>query len=389
MAPTRPKSKKRSAKHAEKRAAMVAKRPSDSQAANPRQLLTDATLKLQQGDPEAAAKIAQASIENIGADGRYAGACLSLLGQIHVELGEIDQARAYFAQSVELDQDGALPDELGGGPEKFLWLAQLSEEGGLDSVNWFERGAAVLRRQIQSMTDDLEKLPKTKDLQEASINEKKRRLADALCAVAEVYMTDLSWEEDAEQRCEALITEASLLAPDMPEAWQTLANVRISQSRIEDAQAALERSLELWKDLSPEDPAIPPFPTRVSLVRLLIEVEKEEIAYEVAVRMLDEDDTSVEVSYLGGFALYTLGEKARKQNVNDEESWKSAWVASRRWLTSCLRLFEAQEYEDDKLGEHAKELLGSLVSEIGEAPEDEEDDWADSDGDDDEDEEMQ
>ncbi len=89
------------------------------------------------------------------------------------------------------------------------------------------------------------------------ISEKKRRLADTLCAVAEVYMTDLSWEEDAEQRCEALVTEASLLAPDMAEAWQTLANVRISQARTEEARAALQRSLDLWKDLPPDDPAIP------------------------------------------------------------------------------------------------------------------------------------
>ncbi len=50
-----------------------------------------------------------------------AGACLSILGQIYVELGDIDnKARRYFLEAVEADEDAALPDEIGGGPEKFL-----------------------------------------------------------------------------------------------------------------------------------------------------------------------------------------------------------------------------------------------------------------------------
>ncbi len=394
MAPTRPKSKKRSAKDLEKRSALLVKKAgSQPQTVNPRQLLSDATLKLQQGDAEAASKIAKTALEHVGADGRYAGACSSLLGQIHVELGDIDEARRYFLQAVEADEDDTLPDETSGGPEKFLWLAQLSEDGGQDSVTWYERGAAALRKQIQTLTDGLANLPQTRDLQEAVISEKKRKLADALCAVVEVYMTDLSWEEDAEQRCEALVTEACLMAPDMPETWQTVANVRISQARAEDARAALDRSLDLWKDLPPDDPAIPPFPTRVSLVRLLAEVAMEETAYEVADRMLQEDDTSVEVAYLGGFALYALGERRKAQAAGGDESWKNSWRSSRGWLSNCLGLFEAQEYEDEQLGEHAKELLESIKAELGEAEGDDDgwedvDDGEEEDGDEDEDEEM-
>ncbi|KAH8889507.1 hypothetical protein GQ53DRAFT_748208 [Thozetella sp. PMI_491] len=386
MAPTRPKSKKNGARKADKRAALLAKKAgSDAQIVNPRQLLADATFKLQQGDPEGAAKIAKTAFEQIGPDGRHSGACLTLLGQIHVELGEIDQARGYFLQAIETDEDDAMPDEISGGPERFLWLAQLSEEGGQDSVTWFERGATALRKQIQSLTDGMANLPQTRDLQEAVIREKKNKLGETLCAVAEVYMTDLSWEEDAEQRCEALITEAGLVAPDMPETWQTVANVRISQSRLEDARAALDRSLNLWKDLPPDDQAIPPFPTRVSLLRLLVEVGKEETAYEVADRMIQEDDTSVEVAYLGGFAMHNLGETGRTQEPGDEETWKAAWRSSRRWLSNCLRLFEAQGYEDEQLGEHAKELLELISTELGEGSEDD-GDWEDTDGGEDEDE---
>ena len=89
----------------------------------------------------------------------------------------------------------------------------------------------------------------------------------------------------AELRCEALITEATMLAPDVAETWQTVANVRISQARTDEAKEALKRSLGLWTDLPPEDPGVPPFPTRVSLVRLLIEVGMEEEAITVAERL--------------------------------------------------------------------------------------------------------
>jgi hypothetical protein len=67
-----------------------------------------------------------------------------------------------------------------------LWLAQLSEEGGADSVRWFEKGIAVLRRDIQS----LEQCGSVDDA--AIAKEQKQKLANALCGVVEIYMTDLS-----------------------------------------------------------------------------------------------------------------------------------------------------------------------------------------------------
>jgi hypothetical protein len=295
---------------------------------------------------------------------------------------------------VKVDEDGSLPEDLGGGPEKFLWLAQLSEEGGQDSVSWFERGAAALRSQIQTITESLESRPLAREQLEASIAEKRKRLAETLCGVVEVYMTDLSWEEDAEQRCEALITEATMLAPEVAETWQTVANVRISQSRTEEAQEALKRSLGLWENLAPEDPAVPPFPSRVSLLRLLLEVDMEEQGMEVAELLVDEDDLSVEAWYLGGYARYILGEKMKQAGQPSEgKDWKAFWRSSRKWLTQCLRVFRTEEYEDERLGEHAQELLASISNELGEPSEDiDGDGWEDTDDeeeDDDEDMEMQ
>jgi len=386
MAPTRPKSKLQKGKGKDR------PRPKNVPVVNTRELLATATAMLEVGDVENAVRTAKAAYEHIGDSGPQAGAALSLLGMIHVEMGEVDKARDFFKAAITKDESGNLPEDMGGGPEKFLWLAQLSEEGGKDSVAWYERGAAALRTQIQSLSEKLDSLPRTRDEQQVLINEKKQRLADILCAVAEVYMTDLSWEEDAEQRCEALITEATMLAPDLAETWQTVANVRISQTRIEEAQEALKRSLGLWTDLLPEDPRVPPFPTRVSLVRLLIEVAMEEKAIEVAERLISEDDRSVEVWYLGGYGRYLVGEKLKQADQGtDAEDWQRFWRSSRKWLSQCLKIFEAEEYEDERLGEHAQELLASITGEIGDATDDDDEDeiWEDTDGEeDDDDEEM-
>lgn len=399
MAPTRP-SKKAKAKAR----AQQAKKPASASSKPPKQLLAEATAHLEQGDALAAAAAARHALDcALESDDARACAAYNLLGEIHVELGEIDTARALFQQAAALDAEGALAEDLGGGPEKFNWLAQLSEDGGADSVHWFEKAAACLRTQIQTLTDaaaEANRKGSAHGTLEAELtaksDEKKAKLAETLCAVAEVYMTDLSWEEDAEARCEALVTEATMLAPELPDAWQTVANVRVSQDRREDAVAALQRSLALWEELDPMDPKVPPFPSRVALTRLLMECELENKAVEVCERLVLDDDTSVEAWYLGGLAQFTQGERIKNSTTDKEQqgaadAWKKHWIRARQWLAQCQLLFEAQEYEDERLGEHAKELLATIATEAPDLPEEEEEEgegWEDVDEGDEGDEEM-
>jgi len=117
---------------------------------------------------------------------------LELAGEIHLELGDIPTARSYFLQAATLDPEGLHEDAGGSGPEKFLWLAQLSEEGGSEAVGWFERGAKVLRAWVQeieasggggSVSKEKKEMMRERDL--------KGKLCSALCGMAEIYMTDL------------------------------------------------------------------------------------------------------------------------------------------------------------------------------------------------------
>ena len=373
---------------------MAPSRP-DGKKTNPdiAKLLVDAQTQLEVGRLEEAATLAQQALDTTGQGGDFELSAANLLGTIFIESGDLDEARAAFERAVHLDEDGTVDEKIGGGPEKFLLLAQLSEEGGLDTVQWYERGATALRKLIASLTEIRSPTPE----QKAALQERQHKLAGVLCAVTEVYMTDLSWEPDAESRCETLITEAMLLAPAAPETWQTVANVRISQNRANEAQTALRRSLELWQKLPPNHPDVPEFPTRIALARLLMETELEDEALSVLERLVTDDDTSVEAWYLGGWCLYITGEKQKttaakpwNEGVKDIDEWKGLWKSSRQWLTQCMKLFDMQEYEDERLGEHAKELLANINNEIGEPAEGELEDWEDpSDGEGDDDAEMQ
>lgn len=358
----------------------------------PSSLLERATTLLQTSQPDEALEVALralALVQQPQSPPEAALAALNTIAEIHVELGDIVTAREYFSRAVDIDPDGLVPEDAGGGAEKFLWLAQLCEDGGMTSVEWFEKGVTVLRKQL----GELENIGSNDN---AMLREEKRtKLANALCGAAEVFMTDLSWEEDAESRCESLVTEALLVSPNSPEPLQTLASIRISQLRLEDAKVALTRSMELWKDLPPEDARIPAYPTRISLVRLLLESEMEDEALEVVERLVSEDDQSVEGWYLGGWTLYLMGDKRRRNaaassKAEEPAEWTTLWKSSKDWLENALKLYRALDYEDDKLRDHATELVDTLGREVGnmegadsDADDAEDSNWEDASDDDD------
>lgn len=252
--------------------------------------------------------------------------------------------------------------------------------GGQESISYFSKATEVLRNEIDVLEDVSD------DDQVAEVlTEKRSKLADALAAMTEVYMTDLSWEPDAEQRCENYITEAVAICPDQLSAGvlQTLASVRISQERLGDARQALKRSMEIWKDIPAEvqSEMRPDFATRISLSRLLMEVEAEAEAFDVVQGLIREDDESVESWYLGGWCQVLIAQKV----AGDEEARKKSQEQAKTWLDNCLRLFRAQQYEDDRLRDHALELNQQLKTALGLEDQIDDDDNAWEDEDDDED----
>ena len=101
-----------------------------------------------------------------------------------------------------------------------------------------------------------------------------------------------------------------------------------------------------------------------------MEVGMEDQALHVLERLVIEDDQSVEAWYLGGWCQYLLAEKIPQRIKSDESSmteeptleYQSFLGASREWLETSLRLYEMTEYEDERLREHAMEVIALLPS---------------------------
>lgn len=331
-------------------------------------LLAEAGTHLTQSQPDLALPLATSAIACLSNDPSQKEvslpAALCLLAEIQLELGDENAARNSYQKAVSLDPEKTL------GAEVWFSLAQLSEVGGQESINFYENGTQILRTKIQNAPEEFE-----------DEEEWIPRLGDALCAMVEVYMTDLSWEDDVEQRCETLVTEAVALCPDRPGVLQTLANVRISQERDEEARNILRTSMESWngplgkktvdgETVDAEDEGtLPDFATRISLVRLLMDVGMEQEAVQVCERLVSEDDESVEAWYLNGWGWVLLAEKTQ----DDDECLKLK-KSARESLATALRLYQQLDYEDDRLRDHALELVHGLGKEVGD-----DDDWEDED----------
>lgn len=152
---------------------------------NPETLLLRATTLLQQSQPEEALQNALRGLKYLqrqtsAPDSKDVLDAMLLVAEIYLELGDMENAREHFSKAVEFDPEGRA------GSEAYLWMAQLSEEGGPDSIRWFEEALKILRREVGELEG--QQSPEAQVL----AAEKKVKMADALCSMTEIYMTDLS-----------------------------------------------------------------------------------------------------------------------------------------------------------------------------------------------------
>ncbi|KAJ3426717.1 lipopolysaccharide assembly protein b [Anaeramoeba flamelloides] len=164
---------------------------------------------------------------------------MNTLGMIFLETGNQEEAIEMFNQSIKLQPSKSeIP---------YMYLGQLYEEE--ESVNYFEKGIEIL----------INKLDKIKNTTNQTNNDKVQledltnQIISGLCSLVEIYMTDLCFNTDAEQRCENYVKKAFEISESNFEAYLTLCNLRISQQRFDEAKIALFESISIWNDLNIED----------------------------------------------------------------------------------------------------------------------------------------
>ena len=163
-------------------------------------------------------------------------AALDGMGEACVQLGDIETARQVLERSVALAPDGD--------PGRYMNLGQMSE--GEESLRWYTSGVQRLRAERSALEQASGTRAELQERWAASTH----ALATALCSVAEIYMTDLCDEDEAEAKCEALACEAVELVQGLQEQllaepYQTLASLRLSQERPDEAGPLLDKVLAI------------------------------------------------------------------------------------------------------------------------------------------------
>ncbi|KAJ8288432.1 hypothetical protein COCON_G00010910 [Conger conger] len=261
-----------------------------------------------------------------------------------------------FCQPVELS-----PEE---GHSKYMYLGQIHT--GVEAVQYFSKGIEVMLNTLEERTHSAEGAAAASD-HDAELTGKD--VSVAFCSVAEIFFTDLCMEEGAADKCKEAIERALQYDPDNPEAMQLMASYLFSIENIQEGREFLMRSVALWlpgqrsraepcgqeedeDDEEHQQSGIPPYESRITTAKLLVEAEEYETASEVLEGLLEEDDEVVQVWYLLGWACYLQVEKSEEPDTFKD--------SARTYLTKAKKLYMKLGCDDAAMLEHTQQLLGEL-----------------------------
>ncbi|XP_061101193.1 uncharacterized protein si:dkey-12j5.1 isoform X3 [Conger conger] len=287
---------------------------------------------------------------------------LDMLGNVCAELGNVEKAKQAFLKAVELS-----PEE---GHSKYMYLGQIHT--GVEAVQYFSKGIEVMLNTLEERTHSAEGAAAASD-HDAELTGKD--VSVAFCSVAEIFFTDLCMEEGAADKCKEAIERALQYDPDNPEAMQLMASYLFSIENIQEGSVFQEgreflmRSVALWlpgqrsraepcgqeedeDDEEHQQSGIPPYESRITTAKLLVEAEEYETASEVLEGLLEEDDEVVQVWYLLGWACYLQVEKSEEPDTFKD--------SARTYLTKAKKLYMKLGCDDAAMLEHTQQLLGEL-----------------------------
>ena len=201
----------------------------------------------------------------------------------------------------------------------------------------------------------------------------KYQICNAYCSMCDIYMTDLCYEDNAEEMCITYVTEASSYDVGAVEYLSTLASLRLSQSNNEEAVMylleAYKRIKYIYKELQSNESLsqpdaeflemiTPSIESKVSLAKMLLEAAQlvpgkacARKAGNILYLCRMENDTDPEIMFLMGVALFTM-------NPPDYE-------ASLEILNLARATLEKQQKETEQIQKRRSKLpsKSSLVQE--------------------------
>ncbi|KAG5270916.1 hypothetical protein AALO_G00173730 [Alosa alosa] len=154
----------------------------------------------------------------------------------------------------------------------------------------------------------------------------------------------------------------------------------LSPHLLQEGKDYLKRSVSSWlpslrpqteqlaaqQEEESEQSGVPPYESRITTAKLLIEAEEPEMVMEVCEGLLEEDDEVVQVWYLLGWVCYLQRDKPE-----EAESFRDS---ARTYLTRAKKLYVKLCCDDPPMLEHVEQLLSELRPEGASAADDDEDD---------------
>lgn len=137
-----------------------------------------------------------------------------------LQLDQTQKARTLIERSIMLN-----PNKEG---RKYLNFAQMLTS--FESLQMYKRGIQVLESDAESYCEGLRY-----DEQALAI----KQVATAYASLADLYMTDLCDEPNAEQECENGLQSALAKDPENIDALQSLGNLRMIRNKDEEARVQL------------------------------------------------------------------------------------------------------------------------------------------------------
>ncbi|KAK6906066.1 hypothetical protein I203_100048 [Kwoniella mangroviensis CBS 8507] len=293
-----------------------------------------------------------------------------LVGIAELEAGDEERGREHLLQL--FPPHAAEPPSH---PSPYLYLAQSASEPQ-EALGYYSTATAMLEKRIAEQDRKGKGKQRGAEEEDEEVDEDVQMAVTALVAMIEIWMSDLCFEEAAEKNCDSLIQRALSISPNNPEVKLSLASIRMSQSRFDDAKKVV---ISLYNDLEgrePFDPILPALPVRLALSRLLLEHSLHLEALDILSTVREEDSLNIEGAYLEGWALYLRAEAIKEnpslltttttikaEDGEDDEpmSVEECLSESMRSLVECARLYEDQEYVDEGIGSHVAELLEELT----------------------------
>ncbi|EPZ32695.1 hypothetical protein O9G_000770 [Rozella allomycis CSF55] len=235
---------------------------------------------------------------------------LELYGVMLVENNEHEKALNVFTQNMNRSDASSTT---------FLFLGQLVE--GMDSLNCYQKAYELLNPQ------------------DLNVKEKK---VSILCAMAELYLSDLCEEENAEAACESYVNEAESIDPNNVEILVTKCSLRICQLRNDEAKEAIQKAYSKVDANKPE--TWPTYEIRTNMAKRLMETEFFTESLTILAMNQLENDEDVEVWFLFGWVYYL----------------KKDYIESYDCLEQTLVLIEKLQIEDPAMLSQINEMKSEI-----------------------------